>query len=661
MKLPTKNQWRQFFKILSKKEKLIFFGCLVLFVVSFSFILIDFYLKNTQPQAAQGGEYIEGVVGFPRWINPIFAPSNEADQDLTELIFSGLMKYDENSKIIPDISSKYEILDEGKIYEFYLKENVLWSDSQPLTAEDVIFTIKTIQNPDIKSPLRASWLGVEVEKISDLGVRFILKNPSLPFLENTTLKIIPKHIWENVLPQNFPLSFYNLKPVGSGPYKLKKIAQDEEGKIISLDLIRNPIYYGRAPNLQQISFQFFDSEENLVKAAGEGKIDGFSLATNLTRKGNVKLEKFNLYSLSLPRYFSVFFNQNPPAGKSKIFAEKEVRLALNYGTNKEELLREVQLWRGKVVDSPILPEIYGFNPPLKIYQFDLEGAKLLLEEAGFKEGENGMRVKIIKKTPEFQFKSNLAVGVQGQEVKELQKCLAKDKEIYPEGEVTGYFGTKTKVAVIKFQEKYRADILIPAELEKGTGEVKSLTRKKLNEICFETGEEKIPLKFSLITVEQPLLVEVASQLKSQWQTLGIPIDIQTFDISTLEREILRPRNFEALLFGEVLGGIPDPFPFWHSSQKKDPGLNLAGYQNKDCDKLLEEARESLDEAVRKEKLEKFQDCLIGDAPALFLFTPDYLYFTSKEIKGIKTKIITDPSKRFTGIENWYIKTKRVWQ
>ena len=659
MKWPSKSQWGQFSKILTRKEKIIFSVFLFLFVVSFSFLSVNFYFKNTEPQAAQGGEYIEGVIGFPRWINPIFAPSNEADQDLTELIFSGLMKYDENGKLLPDISSKYEILDEGKIYEFYLKENVLWHDSQPLTAEDVIFTIKTIQNPDIKSPLRASWLGVEVEKISDFRVRFSLKNPSLPFLENTTLKIIPKHIWENVLPQNFPLSFYNLKPVGSGPYKLKSLFQNQEGKIISLTLGRNPDYFGKEPYLSLISFRFFEKEEELISAFKNQEIKGFS--------GNFPnlLNSANLYLLSLPRYFSVFFNQNPPTGKSKIFAEKEVRLALNYGTDKEELLRQVLLGRGKVVDSPILPEIYGFNPPLKIYQFDLEGAKLLLEEAGFKEGENGMRVKTIKKTPAFQFKSNLTTGSQGNEVKELQKCLANPPAdgpaVYPEGEVTGYFGPKTKTAVIRFQEKYKEEILKPAGLQKGTGEVKSLTRKKLNEICFETGEEKIPLKFSLITVEQPLLVEVASQLKSQWQTLGIPIDIQTFDISTLEREILRPRNFEALLFGEVLGGIPDPFPFWHSSQKKDPGLNLAGYQNKDCDKLLEEARESLDEAVRKEKLEKFQDCLIGDAPALFLFTPDYLYFTSKEIKGIKTKIITDPSKRFSGIEEWYIKTKRVWK
>jgi len=116
-----------------------------------------------------------------------------------------------------------------------------------------------------------------------------------------------------------------------------------------------------------------------------------------------------------------------------------------------------------------------------------------------------------------------------------------------------------------------------------------------------------------------------------------------------------------LLFGEVLGQTPDPFPFWHSSQKRDPGLNLAMYENKKCDKLLEEARGSLDEKIRKEKLEEFQGLLIEDVPAVFLYNPDYLYLVSKEIKGLNTKMIVDPSKRFSGIEDWYIKTKRVWK
>jgi peptide/nickel transport system substrate-binding protein len=150
-------------------------------------------------------------------------------------------------------------------------------------------------------------------------------------------------------------------------------------------------------------------------------------------------------------------------------------------------------------------------------------------------------------------------------------------------------------------------------------------------------------------------------VQSQWENLGVEIEIETFNISTLEREIIKPRNYETLLFGEVLGAIPDPFPFWSSLQKKDPGLNLSLYENKKCDKLLEEARKSLDENERKEKLEEFQDLLIKDAPAVFLYNPDYLYFVSKEIKGIDAKIIANPSKRFIGIENWYIKTKRAWR
>jgi peptide/nickel transport system substrate-binding protein len=245
-------------------------------------------------------------------------------------------------------------------------------------------------------------------------------------------------------------------------------------------------------------------------------------------------------------------------------------------------------------------------------------------------------------------------------VKELQKCLARDSEIYPEGEISGYFGNKTKEAVIKFQEKYKKEILEPQGLEKGTGEVLKATRTKLNEICFGNSEEVIPLEFSLVTVNQPVLKEVATQVQQQWEALGVKVEIKTFDISSLEREVIKPRNYEVLLFGEVLGQIPDLFPFWHSSQKRDPGLNLAMYENKKSDKLLEEVRESLDENIRKEKLEEFQDILIEDAPAVFLYNPDYLYLVSKEIKGVNTKTIVDPSKRFSGIDGWYIKTKRVW-
>ena len=654
-KWPSKPQWRQFFKILNKKEKVIFFSLLFLFFSSFLILAINFYFKNTEIKPAEGGIYIEGAVGFPRWINPLYAPSNDVDRDLTELIFSGLLKYDLNGKIVLDLARDYKILENGKIYEFYLKENLFWSDGKPLTADDVIFTIKSIQDPNAKSPLRGSWVGVKVEKISDLEIRFELKNESSVFLENCTLKIIPKHIWENISPQNFPLALYNnLKPVGSGLYQLKNLFQDKEGKINSLTLVRNPYYFGKFPYLNEISFRFFEKEEELIKNYRQGEIKGFTLTslTNFT-------DSANLYSLILPRYFAIFFN----SGNSKVLSEKEVREALNYGTNKEEIINNILEGRGKIVDSPLLPDIYGFNPPSKVYEYNLEKANDILEKAGFLKNETGIREKIVKKVIPFQFKSNLTFGSRGQEVEELQKCLAKDKEIYPEGLVSGYFGNTTKEAVIRFQEKYKEDILKPYELEKGTGEVKGKTREKLNEICFPIAEEKVLLKFSLATPNQPQLIEAANLLKKQWQALGVELEIKTFEIQNLAatEEVIRQRNYSSLLFGEVLGAIPDPFPFWHSSQKNDPGLNLASYENKECDKLLEEARKNLNEAERKEKLEKFQDILIEDAPVVFLYNPDYLYLVSKEIKGVNVKIIADPSKRFTDIEHWYIKIKRVWK
>jgi len=655
-KWPSRHQWQCLFKVLTKKEKIIFFSLLFLFLGGLIFLVLNFYLKNTEVQPAKGGVFIEGVIGQPRFINPIYSPASDVDRDMVELIFSGLMKYDSQGQIVPDLAESYEIKEDGRVYEVNLRSQIFWQDGQPLTADDVVFTIKTIQNPDYKSPQRAIWLGVEVEKISDLKVKFSLKNPYAPFLENLTQKIIPNHIWKDVSPGNFPLAIYNLEPIGSGPYKLKGLRQDRLEKITSLELTKNQKYHGKKPYISRISFKFFENEEELIRAYQKRKIKGFSLGSLAGLKEEV-IQSLNLYSFSLPRYFAVFLNPE----KAKIFADQNLRQALNYGTDKKEILEKAVSGYGKVVFSPLLPEIYGLSLPTEIYQYEQEKAEQILEKAGFLKDETGLRRKIIKKEPAFSFRSDLRIGSRAKEVRELQKCLAKDPEIYPEGEITGHFGSKTKRAVIRFQEKYREEILKPAGLKRGTGLVTKSTRAKLNEICFPPSEEILPLKFSLTTVNQPVLIKVAEILKNQWKALGVELEIQALDVSQLEMEVIRPRNYESLLFGNALGTIPDPFPFWHSLQKRDPGLNLALYQNKKVDELLEKNRQNLVQEERKKILEELQEILIKEAPVVFLYSPDYLYFVSKEVKGIEAVIITDPSKRFSGIADWYIKTKRAWK
>ena len=446
---PTFGQWRQLPKVLTKNEKRALFLLFILFLFSSFFLGSKFYYKNTEVRPAPGGSYIEGMVGQPRFINPVYSPLNDVDRDLAEILFSGLMKYDKEGKIINDLADRFEVKEDGKTYEFFLKDNIFWSDGKKFSADDIIFTVETIQSPDYKSPLRAESLGIEIERVSDYQVRFKLKKPSAVFLESTTLKIMPKHIWQEVSPENFPLNtYYNLEPVGIGPYKFESLEKDKSGFTESLTLVKDPKYFSQKPFISRIEFKFFKTEEELLKAAKKGEIDGFSLTNTEVHQDFLK-KGFSSYKLTLPRYFAVFFNPE----KSEILSDPEIRKALTLATNKEEILREVLLGYGKIINSPLMPEIYGFSSPSVINEFDLDKAKELLNEVGFKDIDgDGFREKNIEKNAAFQFTSTLNVGSQGVEVQELQKCLAQDPEVYPEGEISGYFGNLTKKAVINFQE-----------------------------------------------------------------------------------------------------------------------------------------------------------------------------------------------------------------
>ncbi len=649
---PSKRQWLQILGVLGEREKKVFLLSLFLFLGSALALSAVFYFDKTEIKPAVGGSFTEGVVGSPRFINPVYAQGSDIDRDLAQLIFSGLMKYDGKGNIVPDMAEKVDVLDQGKTYEVSLKENLFWHDGQKVTAKDIIFTIETIQNPDYKSPLRANYIGVKMEKKDDLNIVFKLQESYEGFLERLTLPMIPAHVWENVSPQNFILSSYNLRPIGSGPYRFKELEQNKEGKITSMKLIRFNDYYSNseAPFLREINFRFFENEEDLISQAKKGRLQGFSLSdpSDFEKSGLKK------HSLSLPRYFAVFFNSD----QSGFLREEKIRKALNYATDKKEIINELFGKSASPVDSPILPGFYGFQRPLEIYGHDKEQAQSLLADSGL-EKKDGFWFKVDEGSSS-ELKSDLREGSQSAEVTALQTCLAEDPEVYPEGKITGYFGSQTKEAVIRFQEKYSKDILEPWGFNQGTGLVGQTTRDKLNEVCSEPAEET-PLKFVLATVEDPILEKVASILKEQWQEVGIQLEVVSYPASQLEKDIIKPRNYQMILFGEVLNLIPDLFPFWHSSQTKDPGLNLSQYENPNADKFLEQARVSTDFQEKAENYAQLQNLLIEEAPAVFLYSPKYVYFLSENIEGMEVQLIADPSGRFCDIEEWYVKTKRRWK
>ncbi len=321
--------------------------------------------------------------------------------------------------------------------------------------------------------------------------------------------------------------------------------------------------------------------------------------------------------------------------------------------DKQTIIQNVFFGKAQAVDSPILPLYFDFQQPQTIYQYNIEQAKKIVQD------------KLSNQATSGKFTQNLTLGSKGKEVEMLQQCLANPpaggKDIYPDGTINGVFGQKTKEAVIKFQEKYTDEILASSGITKGTGDVKAKTREKLNAVCFEPQNPNAKIPITLTTCDKFPLPEIAQELKNQWDQAGFDTTIEKVSLADLQNNVLSKKEFNILLFGEALGAIPDPFPFWHSSQKEYPGLNISNYASKTADSLLEKAREAQTEQERQDNLEKFQDVVAIDIPAIFLIRPDYIYALSDKIKGFDTTKITEPAKRFSNVEQWYLKTKRIWK
>jgi peptide/nickel transport system substrate-binding protein len=169
------------------------------------------------------------------------------------------------------------------------------------------------------------------------------------------------------------------------------------------------------------------------------------------------------------------------------------------------------------------------------------------------------------------------------------------------------------------------------------------------------------LEINLITTDWNDLVQTAELLKEQWEKIGAKVNVNSLSISDIQQNYIRPREYEALLFGQTLGANPDYSSFWHSREKKDPGSNLALFGDDETDKLIDDGRIEFDNAKRAELYRKLQEKIAAEIPAIFLYSPEYIYPVNKKVQGIEIKTLVSPSCRFAEIAHWYIKTRRVWK
>ncbi|MEK7552762.1 MAG: ABC transporter substrate-binding protein, partial [Patescibacteria group bacterium] len=523
----------------TQKSWLVFWLCL--FLAGIVGLLWQANERSLVEQPAVGGTLREGIIGAPRFVNPLLAISNP-DRDLTALVYSGLLRLNSDCQLVPDLDESYRVSDDVERYTFILKPDLTWHDGRAVTTDDVVFTITQAKNPTIKSPRRASWEGVEVEKISDREVVFILKQPYPLFLENVTIGLLPAHLWQTLAPEAFPFSNLNLEGVGTGPYQIESVKRDADGLPIIYELSPFKDFSLGQPQIKKLLINFYANEEDLLVAYQNDRVDALSALPPklITEVINAVAERRGqLVAVTLPRVFAVFFNQN----QAKIFTRAEVRTALNLLVDRQEIIDQILAGHGQPLNGP-LPTNDQATTTLAAVK-TTEQAAAILTKQGWKKNE---------------------------------------------------------------------------------------TTKQWEHLA---GKEVTTLAFSLSTADTPELKATAMYLKELWEKFGAAVEVKIFEAGALNQNVIRPRDYEALLFGEIVGRQPDLYSFWHSSQRLDPGLNVALYANITVDKILSELRNAnpTDQSSDKQ-YQLVAEEIAKDVPAIFLYSPDFIYLLPSNLKGV---------------------------
>ncbi len=531
----------------------------------------------------RGGSYSEGVIGTPRFINPILAIS-DVDQDLVALTYAGLLKESPDNTMVPDMAEGYDVSQDGKTYTVHIDRTARFQDGTPVTADDVVFTINKALDPAIKSPRRADWEGVQVSEIDPYTVQFTLAKPYAPFVDNLSMGILPKHLWQNVSAEEFPFSELNTTPVGSGPYQVTSVSRTSSGIPSSYTLTAFANYTLGAPYITTFTLRFYQNESLLVSALQHGDVEAGSAISPASLSDLHGLSGSHAISIPLNRVFGVFFNQN----QSTVLRDKTVRQALSTAIDRSALVAQVLGNYGSPLTGPIPPSLLGqtgitqdgSNAAAAPAQSDasttdpIAAARTLLINAGWKPGPDGV----------------------------LQKSVNNGK----------------------FTQTVR-------------------------------------LAFSLATGNVDELTSAAQFVKDAWTRMGADVTVNVYDQGDLSENVIRPRKYDALLFGEIVGRGLDLYAFWHSSERNDPGLNIAMYANPTVDALLEKLRAADDDSSRQSILSSIATQINNDQPAVFLYSPDFVYVTPDTMKGMSFGIIEDPSDRFATVARWYNQTDSVWK
>lgn len=521
------------------------------------------------PGVSAGGEFTEGILGTPRFANPVLALTR-ADQDITALLYSGLMKIAPDGSLVPDIAKSIEVSEDGTTYTFQLRTDVYFHDGRKLTANDVLFTIGLAQNADLKSPFRGNWNEVIVEVVDDHSLLISLSEPYAPFIENFTLGILPAHVWRTVPIEQVPFSEFNTTPIGSGPYMVEEAEFSRSGTVEAYRLTTVENHY-QSPLIEEITLQFYPTELGIISALEKGDIDATSyIPAELLAQVNT--EEFNVINTPLPRQFGLFFNQN----RSIPLRDAAVREALEL-----------------VIDRQVIVD-------------------LALSGSGI---------------PTLQSTETATTAVESEEVNSPVASSTTEARI---------------------------------DAARSLLEDADWTLTEFDTWEKEIDDSAVPLTVTIRTANNSTLEATLEAITAVWKELGVTVLTEQYEQTDLVQSVIRPRDFEILLFGLDVSRSRDLFPFWHSSQQNDPGLNITQYANLTVDDYLETARISQNNEERATAIDNALAVIKEERPAIFLFQPANVYVIDPKIETTAMLQIGRPADRFANISSWNTASSELW-
>ncbi len=539
------------------------------FVIIGSLITTLFILNrdNTSLVATRGGTIKEAILGTPRFVNPALAITR-ADQDVTALVYSGLMKINDEGDLVPDLAENVTVSEDGLTYNIIVRKDARFHDGKSVTAKDVVFTIGLIQNPDLKSPLRGNWADVVVEEIGEYELNVVIEEAYAPFIENFTLGIMPAHLWSNLPIEQLPFSQLNTEPIGSGSFFIKTANRDATGLISSYELSafrENP----ETAKITAFLLKFYPNESDILDALKTGEADS-SAYLSTENLSLVDESDFRIIESPLPRVFGIFFNQN----RSSVLLDDAAREALSAAIDRDALIETALSGHGVPITAPILSDIN-----------ELES------ENGIDDDTNG------------------------------SSSIERARNILLEG---------------------------------------GWTQNGLGLWSKEIDNTETTLSITIRTSNTPLFAAILDAVVADWKEVGVDVSAEQFEQTGLVQSVIRPRDFQALLFGLDMSRSYDLYPFWHSSQKDDPGLNIGQYTNLSVDELLETARATQDKNERLRIFEEASAIITAESPAVFLFQPNFTYVVSNRVTMPTIDNVGKPSDRFSNTLEWHTKSDTLW-